>query len=70
MNFDSHRCDDTVVLRNPKIAKQQKKENKTHISDEALKQAIILDSGNTKYESDWFVNENHSSQYATGLNFR
>ena len=27
---------------------------------EALKQAIILDSGNTQYESDWFVNENHS----------
>ena len=23
---------------------------------EALKQAIILDSGNTKYETDWFVN--------------
>ena len=39
-------------------------------ANEALKQAIILDSGNTKYESDWFVNENHSSQYATGLNFR
>jgi hypothetical protein len=29
-------------------------------SSEALKQAIILDSGNTQYESDWFVNENHS----------
>ena len=27
---------------------------------EALKQEIILDSGNTQYESDWFVNENHS----------
>ena len=25
-------------------------------SSEALKQAIILDSGNTQYESDWYVN--------------
>jgi hypothetical protein len=25
-------------------------------ANEALKQAIILDSGNTKYETDWFVN--------------
>ena len=42
MNFDSNRCDDTVVLRNPKIAKQQQKQaTKTHISDEALKQAKI-----------------------------
>ena len=39
-------------------------------ANEALKQAIILDSGNTKYESDWFVNENHSSQYSTTVNFR
>lgn len=27
---------------------------------EALKQAIILDSGNAQYETDWYVNENHS----------
>jgi len=39
-------------------------------ANEALKQAIILDSGNTKYESDWFVNENQSGQYASTLNFR
>ena len=25
-------------------------------ASEALKQAIILDSGNTRYETDWFVN--------------
>ena len=25
-------------------------------SSEALKQAIILDSGNTRYETDWYVN--------------
>ena len=36
-------------------------------ASEALKQAIILDSGNTQYESDWFVNENHSQ---TTVNFR
>jgi hypothetical protein len=34
---------------------------------ESLKQAIILDSGNAQYESDWFVNENHSQ---TTVNFR
>ena len=34
---------------------------------EALKQAIMLDSGNTEYESDWYVNENYS--YGT-VNFR
>ena len=27
---------------------------------EALKQAIILDSGNVQYETDWYVNENYS----------
>ena len=27
---------------------------------EALKQAIILDSGNAQYETDWYVNENYS----------
>ena len=27
---------------------------------EALKQSVILDSGNTQYESDWFVSENHT----------
>ena len=27
---------------------------------EALKQSVILDSGNTQYESDWFVSENHA----------
>ena len=27
---------------------------------EAIKQAIMLDSGNTEYESDWFVKENYS----------
>ena len=27
---------------------------------EALKQSVILDSGNTQYETDWFVSENHS----------
>ena len=27
---------------------------------EALKQAIILDSGNVQYETDWYVSENHS----------
>jgi hypothetical protein len=27
-------------------------------ANEALKQAIILDSGNTKYETDWFVETN------------
>jgi len=38
---------------------------------EALKQAIILDSGNTQYETDWFVNENHSHQYSnSSTNFR
>ena len=26
---------------------------------EALKQAIILDSGNAQYETDWYVNENY-----------
>ena len=36
-------------------------------ASEALKQAIILDSGNAQYESDWFVNENHSQ---TTVNFR
>ena len=25
-------------------------------SIEALKQAIILDSGNTRYETDWYIN--------------
>ena len=25
-------------------------------SNQALKQAIMLDSGNTQYESDWYVN--------------
>ena len=34
---------------------------------EAIKQAIMLDSGNTEYESDWYVNENYS--YGT-VNFR
>ena len=34
---------------------------------EALKQAIILDSGNVQYETDWYVNENYS--YGT-VNFR
>jgi len=38
---------------------------------EALKQAIILDSGNTQYETDWFVNENHNHQYSnSSTNFR
>lgn len=38
---------------------------------EALKQAIILDSGNAQYETDWFVNENHSHQYSnSSTNFR
>ena len=27
---------------------------------ESLKQAIILDSGNAQYETDWYVNENYS----------
>ena len=40
-------------------------------ANEALKQAIILDSGNTQYETDWFVNENHSHQYSgSSTNFR
>ena len=25
-------------------------------ANEALKQAIILDSGNTQYETDWYIN--------------
>ena len=25
-------------------------------SSQALKQAIMLDSGNTQYESDWYIN--------------
>ena len=29
-------------------------------ANDAIKQAIMLDSGNTEYESDWYVNENHS----------
>jgi hypothetical protein len=37
-------------------------------SAESLKQAIILDSGNTQYETDWFVNENHSQN--STVNFR
>ena len=38
---------------------------------EALKQAIILDSGNTQYETDWFVSENHNHQYSnSSTNFR
>ena len=36
-------------------------------ANESLKQAVILDSGNTQYESDWFVNENYSD---SGVNFR
>jgi hypothetical protein len=40
-------------------------------ANEALKQAIILDSGNTQYETDWFVSENHSHQYSgSSTNFR
>ena len=27
---------------------------------ESLKQAVMLDSGNTQYETDWFISENHS----------
>ena len=29
-------------------------------ANDAIKQAIMLDSGNTQYESDWYVNENYS----------
>ena len=29
-------------------------------ASDAIKQAIMLDSGNTQYETDWYVNENHS----------
>jgi hypothetical protein len=25
-------------------------------ANEALKQAIMLDSGNTRYETDWYIN--------------
>jgi len=32
-------------------------------ANQALKQAIMLDSGNTQYETDWYVNENYSGQY-------
>ena len=40
-------------------------------ANEALKQAIILDSGNTQYETDWFISENHSHQYSgSSTNFR
>ena len=40
-------------------------------ASEALKQAIMLDSGNTQYETDWFVSENHNHQYSnSSTNFR
>ena len=29
-------------------------------ANDAIKQAIMLDSGNTQYESDWYIKENHS----------
>jgi len=29
-------------------------------ASDAIKQAIMLDSGNTQYETDWYVNENNS----------
>ncbi len=49
-----------LVRKTPAKLKQINEALKNKMINDAIKQAIMLDSGNTQYESDWYVNENYS----------